>query len=78
MILRGEIVNASQSNIDYLRKIQKVARTAAKRKDPKKVIDAATVEECGKSRVLLTGIVEGLHRRNLAALYQRELAETAK
>ena len=78
VILRGEIVNASQSNIDYLRKIQKVARTAAKRKDPKKVIDAATVEECGKSRVLLTGIVEGLHRRNLAALYQRELAETAK
>lgn len=78
VILRGEVENASQSNIDYLRKIQKVARTAAKRKNPKKVIDAATVEECGKSRVLLTGIVEDLHRRNLAALYQRELAEKAE
>ena len=78
VILRGEIENASKNNIDYLSKIQKVARTAAKRKDPKKVIDAATVEECGKSRVLLTGIVEDLHRRNLAALYQRELAETVE
>jgi glyoxylase-like metal-dependent hydrolase (beta-lactamase superfamily II) len=75
VILRGEIENASQNNIDYLTKIQKVARTAAKRKDPKKVIDAATVEECGKSRVVLTGIVEGLHRRNLAVLYERELAK---
>ena len=78
VVLRGEIGNASQNNIDYLTKIQKVARTAAKRKDPKKVIDEATVEECGKSRVLLTGIVEDLHRRNLATLYQRELVKRAE
>ena len=78
VILRGEVGNASQNNIDYLTKIQKVARIAAKRKDPKKVIDEATVEECGKSRVLLTGIVEDLHRRNLAVLYQRELARIAE
>ncbi len=75
VILRGEIENMSQSNIDYLAKIQKVARTAAKRKDPKKIIDAATVEECGKSRVLMAGLVNELHERNLAVLYQRELAE---
>jgi len=78
VVLRGEIENASQNNIDYLTKIQKVARTAAKRKNPKKVIDAATLEECGKSRVILTGIIEDLHRRNLAVLYQRELAEIAE
>jgi len=78
VILRGEIGNASQNNIDYLKKIQKVARTAAKRKDPKKVLDEATVEACGKSRVLLTGIVEDLHRRNLNVLYQRELAKIAE
>jgi glyoxylase-like metal-dependent hydrolase (beta-lactamase superfamily II) len=75
VVLRGEVNSASQNNIDYLSKIQKVARTAAKRKDPKKVIDAATVEECGKSLIMLTGIVENLHRRNLAVLYQRELAK---
>ena len=78
VVLRGEIGNASQNNIDYLKKIQKVARTAVKRKDPKKVIDEATVEACGKSRVLLTGIVEDLHRRNLTVLYHRELAKIAK
>ena len=72
VILRGEIENASKSNIDYLSKIQKVARTAVKRKDPMKVIEAATVEECGKSRVLLTGMVEELHQRNLSVLFQQE------
>jgi len=78
VILRGEVENASQNNIDYIKKIQKVARTAAKRKDPKKVIDEATVEACGKSRVVLTDIAEDLHRRNLAVLYQRELAKIAE
>lgn len=78
VILRGEVESASQSNIDYLTKIQKVARTAAKRKDPKKIIDAASVEECGKSRVLMAGLVKELHERNLAVLYQRELAEIAE
>jgi glyoxylase-like metal-dependent hydrolase (beta-lactamase superfamily II) len=72
VILRGEIENASKSNIEYLSKIQKVARTAAKRKDPMKVLEAATVEECGKSRVLLTGMVEELHNRNLSVLFQQE------
>ena len=78
VVLRGEVENAIQNNIDYLTKIGKVARTAAKRKDPKKIIDAATVEECGKSRVLMNGIVVDLHRRNLAVLYQRELAKKAE
>jgi len=78
VILRGEVENASLSNIDYLTKIQKVARTAAKRKDPKKIIEAANVEECGKSRVLMAGLVNELHERNLAVLYQRELAEIAE
>jgi len=78
VILRGEVEGASQNNIDYLTKIQKVARTAAKRKDPKKIINAATVEECGKSRVLMAGLVSELHERNLAVLYQRALAEIAE
>jgi len=74
VILRGEIENACESNIDYLTKIQKVAKKAARRKDPMPVIEEATVEECGKSRVLLAGLVEDLHMRNLAALYQKEKA----
>jgi hypothetical protein len=30
------------------------------------------VEECGKSRVLLGGLVENLHQQNLSVLYQQE------
>jgi cyclase len=72
VILRGEIEQAAQGNVDYLAKIEKVARTAAKRKDPREIIEAATVDECGKSRVLLTGLVVELHRQNLATLFHRE------
>jgi cyclase len=74
VILRGEIDQAVKSNLNYLAAIKKVARMAAKRKDPLTVLEEATVEECGKSRVLLSGLVEDLHKRNLAALYKQEVA----
>ncbi len=74
VILRGEIDQAVKSNLNYLAAIRKVARTAAKRKDPLTVLEEATVEECGKSRVLLGGLVVDLHKRNLAVLYKQELA----
>ena len=73
VILRGEIEQAVKNNINYLAAIRKIARTAAKRKDPQEVLEEATVEECGKSRVLLGGLVEGLHQRNLAVLYKQEV-----
>jgi hypothetical protein len=28
-----------------------------------------TIEECGKSRILLGGLAEDLHRRNLTGVY---------
>lgn len=73
VILRGEIDQAVKNNLNYLAAIRKVARTAAKRKDPQEVLEEATVEECGKSRVLLGGLVEELHQRNLAFLYKQEV-----
>ena len=73
VILRGEIDQAVKSNLNYLSAIQKVAKLAARRKDPMPVLEEATVEECGKSRVLLGGLVGELHQRNLTALYRREM-----
>jgi len=73
VILRGEIDHACQSNIGYLDKILGYAQKAAKRKDPLVVLEEATLQECGKSRVLLAGLVEELHQRNLSVLYQREM-----
>ena len=73
VILRGEIEQAVKNNLNYLAAIRKAARTAVKRKDPQEVLDEATVEECGKSRVLLGGLVQELHQRNLAFLYNQEV-----
>jgi len=71
VILRGEVEHAVENNIEYLRKIQKVVQIAVKHKDPKKILTEATVEACGKSRVLLGGMVEGLHNRNLFHLFKQ-------
>ncbi len=73
VILRGEIDQSVKSNLNYLAAIQKVAKLASRRKDPMPVLEEATVEVCGKSRVLLGGLVVELHQRNLTALYRREM-----
>jgi glyoxylase-like metal-dependent hydrolase (beta-lactamase superfamily II) len=73
VVLRGEIESAIKNNLDYLATIRKIARKAARRKNPLPVLEQATVEECGKSRVLLGGLVEELHQRNLALLYKQEI-----
>jgi len=75
VILRGEIDQAVKSNLNYLTAIQKVVRAASRRKDPMPVLEEATIEACGKSRVLLGGLVQQLHQRNLTALYRREISE---
>jgi len=72
IILRGEIENAIRSNLNYIANIKKIVKAAVRLKDPTKKLLEATVEECGKSRVLLGGQVDVLHRRNLIALYQKE------
>ena len=75
VILRGEIDGAIDSNMQYLQELKKVVAAAMKKKDPLKKLEEVTVESCGKSRVLLGGLVEELHRRNLMFLYQSELAK---
>jgi cyclase len=71
IILRGEIDNFIKDNLNYLSNIRKVVRKAGRRKYPQEVLDEATVESCGKSRVLIGGLAGELHRRNLRALYRQ-------
>jgi hypothetical protein len=35
------------------------------------MLEEIGVEECGKSRVLISGLAEDLHKRNLYALYEQ-------
>jgi glyoxylase-like metal-dependent hydrolase (beta-lactamase superfamily II) len=75
IVLRGEIDNFIKDNLAYLSNIRKAVRRANKRKYPQEVLDEATVETCGKSRVLIGGLAAELHRRNLRALYRQMYGE---
>ena len=77
IILRGEIEQATRSNLNYIANLKKVIKTAVRIKDPTKKLLEATVESCGKSRVLLGGQVDVLHRRNLIALYRKESGQNS-
>lgn len=70
IVLRGEIEGSIKSNLDYLNEIRKAVRQASRRKFPQDLLDTVKVEDAGKSRVLIGGLAEQLHRQNLIALYQ--------
>jgi hypothetical protein len=71
IILRGEIDNFIKENLAYLSNLRKAVRKAGRRKYPQDILDEVTVESCGKSRVLIGGLAEQLHYRNLRALYRQ-------
>ena len=75
VILRGEIEAAVKENLAYLANIRKVAKTAARRREPQDYMDEMTIEKCGKSRVHLGGLAVELHRNNLLMLYRQAVDE---
>lgn len=75
IILRGEIDEAVKDNIAYLASIRKAVKSAVKKKNPQEALELIDVESCGKSRVLLSGLANELHRRNVRHLYRQTLKE---
>jgi glyoxylase-like metal-dependent hydrolase (beta-lactamase superfamily II) len=75
IILRGEVEGTLDSHLAYLSAIRKAVRKAGRRKYPGELLRTVDVESCGKSRVLLGGLAESLHQRNLAALYRQFYGE---
>ncbi len=75
IILRGEIDGAIEENLEYLKEIQKAVRKASRRKYPLDLLEEVDVETAGKSRVLLGGLAEDLHQRNLKAVYKMYYGE---
>jgi cyclase len=69
VVLRGEIPDAVKSNVSYLNAISSHVKKALRRREPEEYLGEVDVEACGKSRILLNGLAEELHRRNLIALY---------
>jgi hypothetical protein len=78
IVLRGEIDEAVGANIAYLSAIRKAVRKASRRKYPWDLLETVDVESCGKSRVLIGGLAEELHKRNLRALYRQLYGERAR
>jgi glyoxylase-like metal-dependent hydrolase (beta-lactamase superfamily II) len=71
VILRGEVLNAVRSNLNYLAAVRRAVNKASHRRDPEAFLDTVGVAECGKSRILLGGLAEDLHRRNLLSVYRK-------
>lgn len=75
IVLRGEVERIVKENLAYLSAIRRAVRKAGRRKYPWDLLEDVGVEECGKSRVLLGGLAEELHSRNLYALYEQLYGE---
>jgi hypothetical protein len=75
IILRGEIDGYIRDNLSYLSAIRKAVRKASRRKYPLDLLQDISVDSCGKSRVLIGGLAEELHNRNLRALYRQLFGE---
>jgi glyoxylase-like metal-dependent hydrolase (beta-lactamase superfamily II) len=75
IILRGEIDEAVNGNLAYLNAVRKAVKTAARRRNPLDALVTIDIESCGKSRVLLGGLADELHKRNVRFLYKLISAE---
>ncbi|HEY4687988.1 MAG TPA: MBL fold metallo-hydrolase [Anaerolineae bacterium] len=71
MILRGEISESVNSNINYLNRIMALAASLIREKQPRDAVRGHSIESCGKSRIPLHGLVQQFHLGNLYTLYDR-------
>jgi cyclase len=69
VLLRGEVEETVDSNISYLRTIEKGVRKIVDKGQPRSELASITLESCGKSRIPLGGLVQRLHQANLEHLY---------
>jgi cyclase len=76
VVLRGEIEDKIQQDVDYLHKLRTAVDQALMTANPDKALNNISIENCGKSPVLLNGAVEQLHRQNVLKLanQRREMA----
>lgn len=75
IILRGEIEEAVQENLNYLACVRKSVKAALRRKNPLEALEEIDITSCGKSRVYLGGLADELHKRNVRYLYKKYMRE---
>lgn len=75
VILRGEVNSSIKDRIRYLDVIDRIVEEAAHDEFPGEYLREKTIEECGKSRILLGGAAEEIHQQNLRHLYEKVYGE---
>jgi cyclase len=74
VLLRGEIDETVDSNVSYLRTIERKVRALVEKGLPRSSLKQITIESCGISRIPLGGLVLRLHQANLDYLYDQMTA----
>ncbi len=69
VVLRGEVEDVIRDNLEYLATIRAHVQRIIEQGAGPEALDAVTIEECGKSRIPLNGLVQDLHAANMQALY---------
>lgn len=70
VLLRGEIPLAIQSSAKYLRFVEQKVAEIVEKGLGWAAVEKLTIDQCGKSRIPLNGLVQDLHRANLELLYK--------
>ncbi len=75
ILLRGEIEETLDANIQYLKCIDRLVRERIARGVARSGVLDISIEQCGLSRIPLGGLVQKLHQANLLTLYDAYRAE---
>ena len=75
ILLRGEIEETLDANIQYLRCVDRLVRERIARGVPRSGILDISIEQCGLSRIPLGGLVQKLHQANLLTLFDAYRSE---
>jgi len=71
VLLRGEVKTTLKSSIAYLDTIYEKVQEKIEAGAPRGELRQISIESCGKSRIPLDGLVQGLHQANLESLYDQ-------
>lgn len=77
VLLRGEVRDAIHGSIAYMDAIEERVDALIGRNEPPSALRTIGIEECGRSRIPLDGLVSRLHLDNLISLYKRKTAAEA-
>jgi len=69
VILRGEVEEVLETSIHYLETIYEKVKEAVETGASPEAVAEIDIEQCGKSRIPLNGLVQQLHEANLLYLY---------